>query len=63
MPLSRAEDFLRNTLILHFLTKNYLTLEWGVMEFILSCLRTLQMLQNKFGYDWPSSSLEEDVNG
>ena len=33
------------------------------MEFTISCLLTLQMLQNKFGKDWPSSSSEEDING
>ena len=29
MPLSREEDFLRNTSILHFLPQNYLPLGWG----------------------------------
>ena len=32
------------------------------MKFIISCLLTLQMLHIEFAYDWPSSSLEEDVN-
>ena len=32
MPLSREEDFLRNTSILHFLAQNYLPLGWGGHE-------------------------------
>ena len=62
MPLSREEDFLRNTSILHFSPQNYLPLGVGVMKFKISCLLTLQMLQTKFDLDWPSSSGEEDIN-
>ena len=36
---------------------------WGVMNFTISCLLTLQMLHTKFGKDWSSSFSEEDVKG
>ena len=49
MPLSREEDFLINTSILHFLPQNYLPLGVGVMKFTIFCFLTLQMLQTKFG--------------
>ena len=62
MPLSREEDFVRNTSVLHFLPQNYLPLGVGVMKFIISFLLTLQMLHTKFDQDWHSSSGEEDVN-
>ena len=60
MPLSREEDILRNTSILHFYLK--ITSPWGGVMIYNSCLLTLQMLHIKFGYDWPSSSGEEVVN-
>ena len=38
--------------------KKTLPFRWGggVIEFIISCLLTLQMLSTKYGKDWPSSS-------
>ena len=33
------------------------------MKFTVPCLLTLQTLHTKFGYDWPSSSWEENDNG
>ena len=44
--------------IFHFLLQNYLPLEWGwgVMNFTISCLLTIQMLHTKFCKDWLSSS-------
>ena len=41
MPLSREEDFLRKTSILHFLPQNYLPLGWGGswnLQFFVSLL-------------------------
>ena len=32
------------------------------MKLTISCLLNLQILYTKFGKDWPSSSLGEDVN-
>ena len=60
---SREDNFVRNTSILHFLPQNYLLLCWGVMKFEISGLLFQQMLHTKFGKYWPSSLLEEDVNG
>ena len=63
MPLSREEDFLRNTSILHFLPKNYLALGVGVHEIynFLSPYSTDATYQ--IWLSLPSSSWEEDVNG
>lgn len=41
--------------------KNYLSLEWGVITFIISCLLTLRMLHTKFSKDWSSRSRKKNA--
>ena len=60
---NREGDFyIKIHYIYTFYLKFYFSLELIVMKLTISHLPTLQIIQTKFGQDWPSSSREEDFN-